>query len=269
MSKNNTPDGMMKHIKRKTVMYGEISEEQMLKLAPQKASDDLLREIKFSTVKGKQAIQLMESGEILRSFFYDNNGMACTIPLANPVLVYFNLAQLHLRDIIKARTSLLSLFSKKEKEVNEDTLSLFYQYFGLTSSFVVMLMTALEAFVNQKLDQSKNYERNDNGKCTRVYNFEQIQRWIPLNEKIEAILNRQQSKDFSKAHPIAQQHFENLKGLRDLIVHTKMGKHYESYIELYRKTLNFSFNDSIEAVKGFINYFEPNLIEPCPCSQAI
>jgi hypothetical protein len=247
----------------------EITKENFHKMKPQKASKDLLNNLEFNFVKGKQAFLVMENGDILGSFFYNDNGKACAIPLANPVLIYFNLAQSHLRDIVDARKSLLGLFRDKKTDVNEDSLRLFYQYFGLTSTFVVMLMTAVEAFVNQKIDQDFKYEKPDQNKCMRVFDYEQIQRWIPLNEKIESILNKIFSKNFAKAYPLKQQHFNNLKELRDLIVHTKAEKHFESYIEVYRKTLKFNFNETIEAMKDFINYYEMNLIEPCPCSQQI
>ncbi len=257
---------MMKHIKRKTLKEIKIPEEVLHKISPENISQDFLKKIKYKDVKGKQAILLMESGEALHSFFYNNKGKACTIPLANPVLIYFNLAQTHLRGIHSTKESLFGVFSE-DKNVDEDSLQLFYGYFGQTSSFVVILMTAIEAFVNQKIDIDFKYHKQEQNKFTRVYDYSQIQRWIPLNEKIEEILNNTTNKNFAKNHPNKQIHLYNLKELRDLIVHTKAEKDYESYIELYKKTLNFKFNESIEAVKDFINYYEENLIEPCPCGR--
>ena len=255
---------MMKHIKRKTVMQVSIEEKAVKEIAPQNAPEDILKNMKYKQVKGKHALLLMENGDLLRHFFYNDNGKACTIPLANPVLIYFNLAQVHLRNIYSTRKTLLQLFNDK-KNVTEDSLKLFYEYFGLTSSFVVMLMTAIEAFVNQKIDDDYKYHKPDQNKCVRVYDFDQIQRWIPLSEKIDEILNKISGKSFAKKYPLKQVHLNNLKELRDLVVHTKAGKNYESYTELYNKTLNFKFNEAIEVIKDFINFYEPNLIEPCPC----
>jgi hypothetical protein len=255
---------MMKHIKRKTLKELSIPKEKLHELVPGMVSDDLLKKIKYKDVKDKQAILLMESGELLRSFFFNDNGKACTIPLANPVLIYFNLAQSHLRNIQSMKDSLLGIFSE-EKNINEDSLQLFYGYFGLTSSFVVMLMTAIEAFVNQNIDMHYKYHKPEQNKYIRVYDYFQIQRWIPLTEKISEILNKETNKNFSKAYPNKQVHIDNLKELRNLIVHTKAENNYESYIELYRKSLNFKFNEAIESIRDFINYYENNLIEPCPC----
>ena len=86
-----------------------------------------------------------------------------------------------------------------------------------------------------------------------------------LDDKIDDILNKKYSKDFAKKYPIKYVFIKNLKDLRDQIVHTKEGKAYEGYIELFRKSLNFKFNECIEAVRDFMNFYEPNLIEPCPC----
>lgn len=49
------------------------------------------------------------------------------------------------------------------------------------------------------------------------------------------------------------------------MVHTKNGFAYENYTELFKKALNFNYKEAIEAVRDFINYYDPNLIEPCPC----
>lgn len=258
----------MKHIKRKTVTPASLPKEKVADIFPGKLPEDALKNIKYSQVKGMHGMLIMESGELIHSFFYNNNGKACTIPLANPVLIYFNLAQSYLKDISNTKETLLSLF-KADSNINEDSLSLFYRYFGLTSSFVVMLMTSLEAFVNQKIDKDYEYKKQDQNKCLKVYNYEQIQRWIPLTEKIGNILNPVTSKNFGKNYKLKQTHIDNLKTLRDLIVHTKAGNNYEEYIELYKKSLNFNFNESIEAVQDFINFYEPNLIEACGCGADI
>jgi len=257
---------MMKHIKRKTVMHMSLSEENINNSSPKKTSVNLLDTIKYREVKDKHAILFMDNGERLYSFFYNNNGDARIIPLANPILIYFNLAQVYLKDIYASRKLLLGTFNSPMK-VKEDSLTLFYQYFGLTSSFAVMLMTAIEAFVNQSIQENYKYQKSEKDKCLKIYDFDQIQRWIPLNEKIEEILNKTSGKNFKTKQPLAQKHIDNLNELRNLIVHTKAGDNFKRYADLFKRTLNFEFNDSIEAVKDFINYYEPNLIEPCLCGR--
>ena len=128
-----------------------------------------------------------------------------------------------------------------------------------------MLMTSIESFVNQKLDPNLTYSKCEGNKFHRVYNYHLIQRWVPLSEKISEILDIQQKKSFKQKFPLKQQYLENLKILRDLIVHTKAGEKPDAYDELYRKALEFNFLDTIQVVKDFINFYEENLVEPCSC----
>lgn len=256
---------LIKHIKRKTVALVKLDQDTMRKLSTEAAPIDVLQNIRYDKVKRHNAIQIMEDGEVVFSFFYNDHGNACTIPLANPVLIYFNTAQMHLRNIYSRRTALLGLFRGKT-DINEDAMKLFYEFFGLTSSFITMLMTSLEAFVNQHIDKDYKYEKPEQKKYMRVYDYEQILRWISLDEKIEEIINKKYSKSFAKTYPLKYDFVRNLKDIRDRIIHTKQGENHHGYIELFRKSLDFKFSECIEAVRDFINFYEPSLIEACPCN---
>lgn len=256
---------MLKHIKKKTVNYPKFDKEELEKSGLLlNLPDGKLPKFKFKDVKDKHALLIMDNGEMLRSFFYSDNGNTCTIPLANPVLIYFHSAQANLRNIYSLKKDLMALFRGTEK-VTENSLQLFYGFFGLSSSFVTQLMTALEAFVNQKIPLDYIYQKDEANKFTKTYNKDQIQRWVSLDDKISDILNIVDKKNFAKHYPNRQIHIDNLKDLRDNIVHTKSGVAFENYTELFKKALNFKYNEAIEAVRDFINYYNPNLIEPCPC----
>jgi len=256
----------MKHIKRKTLLdlNTRLQKEVLGEFSSGDSLKEALKSLKYKDVKEKHALLVMDSGELIRSFFFNDKGRACTIPLANPVLVYFNFAQSHLKNIDTTREKLLKSFTGDE-EITEDALQLFYGYFGQVSSFVMMLMTSMESFVNQKLDPTQTYSKPEGSKFIRIYDYNQIQRWIPFSEKVTEILDIQQAKSFKRNYPLKQQHLENLKSLRDLIVHTKAGDKPDAYDELYRKALGFNFLDTIHSVKDFINLYEENLVEPCPC----
>ena len=257
----------MKHIKRKTLLEIKVPEMGLPKFSSEKDLKEALKTLKYKDVKEKHALLVMDSGELIRAFFVNDGGKACTIPLANPVLIYFNFAQTLLRGLSETKEKLLKSFTGDE-EITEDALMLFYGYFGQASSFVIMLMTSMESFVNQKLDPKLNYSKPEGGnKFQRVYDYYQIQRWIPFSEKISEILDVQQNKSFKRKYPLKQPHLDNLKNLRDLIVHTKAGEKPDAYDELYKKALGFNFLDTIQAVKDFINFYEENLVEPCPCGR--
>ena len=256
--------GYMKHIKRKTLSELKLPEQAISKFSSETDLKKALRTLKYRDVKEKHALLVMDTGELIRAFFVNDGGRACTIPLANPVLIYFNFAQTLLKSLSETKDKLLKSFTGEE-EITEDALMLFYGYFGQASSFVMMLMTSMESFVNQKLDPKLNYSKSEGNKFQRVYDYSQIQRWIPFSDKISEILDAQQNKSFKKNYPRKQQHLDNLKTLRDLIVHTKAGDKPDAYDELYKKALGFNFLDTIHAVKDFINFYEENLVEPCPC----
>lgn len=256
---------MLKHIKKKTVNYAKYNKEKLDESGLLfNLQDGQLPKLKFKDVKDKHAILFMDNGEILRTFFYNDNGNTCSIPLANPVLIYFHSAQTNLKNIYSLRKDLLALF-KNSGKITEDSLQLFYSFFGLSSSFVTQLMTALEAFVNQKIPLDYKYHKEEGNKFTKIYNKDQIQRWVSIDEKILNILNIAENKSFVRHYPNRQIHIENLKDLRDNIVHTKSGIAFENYTELFKKALNFKYNEAIEAVRDFINYYDTNLIEPCLC----
>jgi hypothetical protein len=258
---------MIKHIKKKTFdnfKLNEVAIEKIKETVPEALSLNFKGKIKYKKVKNSHALLFLESNETIRAFFYNDNGNTCMIPLANPVLIYFHSAQTTLRGIYSTKKELLGLF-REDTVVTESSLKLFYDFFGQTSGFVTLLLTAVEAFVNQNIPEDFEYKQPEGNKFTRLYNHEQIQRRVSLEEKIENILNVVSKKNFAAKYPNRNIHLTNLKRLRDDIVHTKSVDHYESYTKLFKETLNFKFNETIEAIKDFINFYEPDLIEPCPC----
>jgi len=254
----------MKHIKRKAVMQVKLDKEALREIAPEPMDPSILSSLKYKDVKKLNSFQIMENGDVIFSFFYNDNGNAFAIPIANPVLIYFNQAQSLLRHIHEKKIELLNTFREKEY-LTELEMKSFYEFFGMTSNFVVMLTTAMEALVNQKLDKDLKYEKEEQNKYLKIYNYDQVVRWLSFEEKVTKVLNKQMSKDFANAYPLRQCHLNNLKDLRDQIVHTKDSSTFHEYINLYKKSLNFKFTECIEAVKDFINFYHQDLVEPCDC----
>jgi hypothetical protein len=129
------------------------------------------------------------------------------------------------------------------------------------------LYSSIEAFVNRKIPEDYIYKQNGGGKCTKIYDSSQIQRWVSLEEKIEKILNEIEKKSFKKNYPLKQQHIQNLKEFRDSIVHTKKENLYSEYESLFRKALSFKYEQTILSVMDFINFYENGFIEECPCES--
>jgi len=260
----------LKHIKRKTIDYIEFSDDKMKNLNgvfPEKSSNEKFPPIKYKDIpKDHIPYLIWDTGYYMRGFAFNNNGMACIMPLANPVLIYFNLAQMNLNEIYSLRKNLLDKFGH-ETSVKEKTLDTFYVFFGIASTFIVMLVTSLEAFVNSKIDKDFLYKIKDAEKCIKVYNIDQIQRWISFEEKVSMILNKHTKKNFAKNYPLIQEKINKLINMRNEVIHTKTDDTYKYLENLYSDMLKFKFDETIIAVRDFINYYDENLIEQCPCGN--
>src|SRR6188508_1420418 len=100
----------MKHIKKKTVEHFKIKDEKLSSPTSSNADFSPFFNLKYKDIKGKNAMVIFENGETFRAFFYNYNGNACAIPLANPVLIYFHYAQTNLKNIYAVKDELLNLF---------------------------------------------------------------------------------------------------------------------------------------------------------------
>lgn len=152
--------------------------------------------------------------------------------------------------------------------MGEPMINEWYEYFGLSSGFVIFLFTTLEAFINRCIPKYYEYKRSDNKK-TEIYNKYQIEEFVSFKEKITIILPDIKSKNFYKDHPPTSQHITNLKEFRDSIIHTKTSKEGTTYDYLFKKALDFKYEETINAVALFCNYYHPDnkYIVECSCSQ--
>jgi hypothetical protein len=256
------------HIKKKCFLEIELGPERIEKVLKETGAGSLegIKKLKPKDVKKTYSILLTDSSAYV-AFNYDNNGTICCIPLANPVLIYFNYSQTLLKPMEKEKKELLAIFRDVEN-ITEDGLFQFYKYFGLVSVFVTQLTNSMEAFVNQMIRPDYVHNVEVGKRYTIQYNYDQIQRELSLETKIKDILNVELKKDFAKQYGIHQQHLDNLHNFRNDVVHTKTQER-NSYSALFRASLNFNCLDTIYAVAAFINYYKPDLVEHCTCGRDI
>jgi hypothetical protein len=57
----------------------------------------------------------------------------------------------------------------------------------------------------------------------------------------------------------------NLKEFRDQIIHTKPDDNPLMYDSLIKMSLNFKYDETLEAVATFMNYYRPDYIVECNC----
>lgn len=259
---------MKKHIKKKFLFEYNLPQETVdqVQASGNSISPDDLQKIN-KIPKDMTTFVLTETNTIFQAFPYRYQGQDRLIPEPDPVLVYFHSAYLNYRDIEEKRKAILkTLLAPKlaEPMINE-----LYEFFGLTSGFVIFLFTAMEAFVNRSIPEKYEYSKKDNRK-TEVYNKKQIEEYLPFMEKVKDILPSITGKNFQKNFPIKFTRIENLKEFRDSIIHTKTSKQGQSpYDYLYKKALEFKYEEAIVAVADYCNYYHPdgNYIIECDCNH--
>lgn len=257
----------MKHIKRKFLSEVKLTDEQ-LKLLEQRGSivNDRESAKNVKVPKDMSAILITENKTGINAFIYKERNSQYFIPEPDPVLIYFNNAQANLRQIEASRTEMFNKLNVDGFVTTEIKHSL-YQYFGSCSAYVIFLFTAIEATMNKSIPPSHEY-RVDRPSRSELYNFEQIQKHLGFDEKMTKVLRQLTNKDFSKDHPKVYQHISNLKEFRDSIVHTKTeSKDNTPYGYIFKKALTFDYVKTIYAVRDFINYYQPGLIEQCDCGM--
>ncbi len=187
------------------------------------------------------------------------------LPIPDPTLVYFNNAQLSLSKIEETRKNLL-LKLKEMKTGSKPPIHEIYDFYGLTSGFVVYLFTSIESFLNSMIDDDFIYEDTQKQR-TILYNKNQIQENVDFKTKITKILPQKTGMDYFKKNTIKNQLIWNLKEFRDDIVHTKQENHILRYNNLAKKTFTFKYRETLNAVGHFMNFNKANYIVECDCGE--
>lgn len=249
----------MKHIKRKFLLSHNIKEDVYDYILNQDSKSD-------SFVFGDYVPHLITSKkEMIQSFFYELNGEKYAIPEPNPIIIYFSNAQGFLSVICQQRDNLFNELESSNSDVG-NILNQMFSFYGSVVNYSSSLFDSLEAFINSKIPKDFKY-KNPNRK-NKIMNKYEILRHITFENKIKTIIPEIY---LGKNFVIEKSHlFDNimeLKRLRDNITHTKANLDYDVnyYEQLFTEALDFDYLKAIESAKGFINFYEENLIEPCNC----
>ena len=255
----------MKHIKKKYLFQGalpisNINNHQTLDLLGD--NQELLKQKSKDCFVG---LKLSESGEMIYAFIYNHKGKYINIPLPDYTLVYYNFAYSLNIERKKQQEILLSQLSNVDT-ITHDCSNELFNFYGLASSYVVNLFTSIESFINSMLPDGENYIVDGKNK-TEVYNKTQIQENVCFMDKLKIVLPQFHKKNFFKDRTPTNQHIINLKELRDEIVHTKSDIKLETSVELFRRLLNFKYDETLDSVASLMNFYKPNYIEACSCGK--
>lgn len=225
--------------------------------------EGVVEELKKRT--GSIAYIKTEDDVVVGGFIHNVKGKRYVFPVPDPTLIYFNNAQLNIVAIAKHKEELIKKVDVEET-LSEPALNEIYNFYGVTSGFVIFLFTSIESFVNQLLPDDFEY-RNELKRKTEIYNKQQIQESIDFKTKLKYVLPQATGKDFFRNQTTTNDKIWKLKDFRDEIVHTKPGENPLKYDHLIKTSLNFKYEETLEAVAKFMNHYKPEYIVECDCGM--
>jgi len=203
-------------------------------------------------------IMIQVDNHVMSAFDYIFDGKKVIIPEVNPSLIFFSNAQMLLEKLIEYRTKLLinsPLANSIENAIVDHKL--FGHYFQYATNFIFNLQCAIENFLN--------YSIRDHEILSEKGNI--IQR-PNIFQKIDFGIVQVKNLDFGSHDIDKLNSVKELISLRNKIIHLKPDVNTMSkYKDVYREVLDLNYNQSLNCVKGFMNFYEPNLVEECSCGK--
>lgn len=255
----------MKHISKRFLFQKEYSESEWKKIVSKviKFNNNINKQL--SGVRNKNPKLLTENRIEIQGFFYREKGANCVIPEPDQVLIYFNCAHANYSLIKNKKNELLKNLNPTSS-IDEKFVGQIFDFFGLTSGFIIFLFSSIEAFMNRLILTGRSYKR-ERPNCTEVFNEIQIQKGIQFDEKLNKVLPEFTGKNFMKDYPLKAIHITNLEKLRDELIHVKCVVGPNTYDYISKKALKFKYKETIECVRDLMNYYIPNFIIECPCES--
>lgn len=260
----------MKHIKKKYLFQKNYDK---LKTVLDKKHEELLITDKDLIKKSKNKVLLVKTSKdiVMKAFPVKVNNGNIVIPIPDLSLVYFDAAY-NLNILRKEyETKMYEKLALKNEvnelnEINEDATNEIYKYYGFASSCIILLFTSLESFINFMIPDNGEYKKETNTK-TEIYNKSQIQRFINFNDKMKKVIPYFHKKDFFNKQTPTNQYIDDLKKVRDEIVHSKSESTFLVQETLMKKILEFKYEKTFDSIRKYMNFYKPGYIEDCDCDK--
>jgi hypothetical protein len=256
----------MKHIKKKYSYQEKITKELDNKIETKGEKVDAQSKGFLKKSKEKDLFIRTDEDYLIKAFAYKKGSELALIPIPDLSLVYFDSAY-NLNELRKEKE--IEFFTKrivKEGKLGEDATNEIYRYYGYASSCVISMFTAMECFVNFILPEDKQYVKTIPKRRTEYYTKEQIQKVIPFDEKKNKVLPYFfDGKSFFKNQTKHTQHLNNLKELRNEIVHPKSEDSFRKQEKLIRKLIDFKYDETFDALAIFMNFYKKEFVIECDC----
>lgn len=167
----------------------------------------------------------------------------------NPTSIFYSNAVMFHRNLISTRESLYKespTYKDLSKQMDEKTFAFFFQF---AANCIINLQSALESFANRQIPEDHSFI-DKNGCKFEPSVFHKIDKALP------EIKGKRFKSKFKRENLIVRLLIELIKENTNT-----------QYKTTYRKLIKFDYTNAILAVKQLINFYEPDLIEECPCGK--
>lgn len=203
-------------------------------------------------------IMLMFEHKVVYGFDYLHNGKKRMLVEINPVTIFFANSVMSYGMLGSYKEILLSQSPEIGKKGEPINLSHSGMFFQLAINCIINIQATLESLANRIIPENYHYLDKTGNPVNRTVTYK-------LNNVVPQIKQINFQKKKHRKHNIA---IDKLIKLRNDIIHLKpIGETNTGYKGVYRDLLDFDYSKTIIAVKTFVNFYEPNLIEECPCGK--
>lgn len=264
-----TITNFMKHLVKKYIRCIKVGQDVIDVINNAPIDENKLKEFQETNLEGYYGLIQTEDNEIVQSFKYIHNNHVYLIAEPDPIVIYFDTASFHQKEINKRREKLFEELEHFGKNIHA-TNAHFYWYYSTVCTSIIFLFLSIEALINKIIKPDFEYRKPIGDKRVELYDKYQIQRQIDFIEKIKIVLPLATGKNFVVEHGHKFEQIKMLKEFRDEIVHTKSLEGQNSpnfYQDLFVMSLDFDFDKTLLYVKDFINFHQDGLIEECNCGK--
>lgn len=219
---------------------------------------DYITNKKLADEMGLDSILTFEDG-IIYSFDCIRGKKKIIIPEINPTIIFFSNATMSIRSTLHYREELF----KNSPSTSNFNINInpndFANFFQPAVNCIINMQAALESFANRVIP--KEYEPYDiTGNKINQNLFFKLDTAVPeISKKVGFELERY------KKH---RKRIREIIELRNDIIHlTPAFDTNTAYKDVYRRLLKNDFENSLIAVRTYINFYEENLIEDCECNK--
>lgn len=187
----------------------------------------------------------------------------CAFTAPDPVFLYLNMAEQSLSllteefTVVSQNVRPLLFGTDRVNALKDDNV---YNYMQLTMQFIVMLFSAIEAFLNQTTPVLTDYSvREDSGKVKKYKSKEDFERYVTTKRKAVFL-----SEYLGKGNPNRQSFWADfviLNNLRNEIIHlkTKGTLNFSCYQEIYKDLFDTDFTRIFQSIKDFLVFYKSDI----------